>query len=293
MKSNSQLVAQVLATIPTVRAKTVTYVSRTGTKVTVNVGLTQVTLPFIGMYLPPPGHPVQMELRDDRWIVSGPAVPLPGVGTITVAGSPRASVLAWGVTYSLPFLATYTPVLSDSVSILWSVDGGLITGKQSATSDVVPPAPNPGGGTTLYHPPPFTAIGSGSWNGSNWWTNDVYASASNDGAFFYGSKIRDTIPDGATPVTARIYIPIRTVNVNAPGQMKLHLNATQPAGAPTFSGAASPIPAVSGWHDIPGPWVDYLKANDGGVGFDGGGYWIIRGTGSDALAGALDITYLA
>jgi hypothetical protein len=292
--SNSQLVARELARIPEVKTKLAILVERVGSRVVVNIGLTSVTLPFVGLYLPPVGHAVQMDYRDGRWVVSGPASPLPGEGTITTASTPRAVVTAWGVPYTLRHASSYTPVLNDLVGITWSADEGIIDGKLSAASGVTPPATNPGGGgLQTYHPPQFTAIDSGSWNGSRWWTNDVYASASNDGAFFYGSKIRDTIPDSASIISCGVYIPIRTINVNAPGQMRLHLNATKPGGAPTFSGSASPIPATSGWHPVPNAWIDVLKSGNGGIGFDGGGYWIIRGNGSDAQAGALDIYYQA
>ena len=42
---------------------------------------------------------------------------------------------------------------------------------------------------------------------------------------------------------------------------------------------------------IPTSFIDYLKANTGGVGMDGGGYSIWAGVQADGLSGALDITY--
>lgn len=280
-----------LASIPTVNSKVGIFVSRTGNRATVNVGASTVSLPFVGLYLPPPGHPVQIETVNGQVSVTGPARPLPGVGKISATGTPRASVLAWGVSYSLPFHTSYTPVLNDDVAIVWSADGGLITGKVSAVSNVVPPNTNPGAGSGTFHPPPFTAIDSGTWrSGSGWWTPTVRANV-DDGAWFYGSKIKDTIPDNAVIQSALIYLPIQTIVINAPGQLKLHTHATKPAGAPTFTGSAFAVSAQPGWRSIPTSFIDYLKANTGGIGFDGGGQWVNYGVSSDQLSGALDITW--
>ncbi len=290
---NSALVAKRLAQIPADGSKVAVFVARDGIRALVNIGSTSVKLPFVGLYLPPTGHPVQLELRGGEWVVTGPAVPLPGEGVITATGTPRAEVTAWGVIYSLRFKSSYTPVLSDLVALTWSADEGIIEGKLSASSSLIAPGTNPGSGASgTFHPKPFLATGSGSYRASNgWWTADVYASATNDGAFWYGTKIKDTIPDSATIVSARIYLPIRAINVNAPGQMRLHTNLSKPAGAPSFSGSAVDRPAVSGWHSVPLSWIDHLKANNGGVGFDGGGYWIIKAISSDRQSGALDISY--
>lgn len=282
-----------LSDLPTVSSKVGIFVSRTGNFAKVNVGTSSVDIPFVGMYLPPPGHPVQISTQNGQVVVTGPARPLPGSGQITATGTPRATVTAWGIAYSLPYQTSYTPVLSDDVSIIWSADGGLITGKVSATSNVTPPDANPGGGTGggSFHPAPFTAIDSGTYrSGSGWWTNTVRASV-DDGAWFYGSKIKDTIPDTATITLARIYLPIQQINVDAPGQLRVHTNATKPAGAPSFTGSASGLSAVGGWRDIPPAFIDYLKVNTGGLGFDGGGFWINYGTASNAMSGALDIAW--
>jgi len=283
--------ASALAQIPTVSSKVGIFVSRSGNAATVNIGSSSVTLPFVGLYLPPPGHPVAISSQNGQVVVTGPARPLPGVGKITATGSPRATVSAWGVTYVLPYHTSYTPTLNDDVAIVWSADGGLITGKVSATSNVVPPDQNPGGGGGSFHPAPFTAIDSGTYRaGSGWWTNTVRANV-DDGCWFYGSKIKDTIPDAATITSARIYLPIQSIIINAPGQMRLHVHPTKPPGAPTFTGSAFAMSAVAGWRDIPTSFIDYLKTNDGGIGFDGGGQWVNYGVASDQLSGALDIAW--
>lgn len=290
---SSDIINRKLAEVPTITSKVGIFVSRTGNSAKVNVGTSSVTLPFVGLYLPPPGHPVQLSSVNAQVVVTGPARPLPGVGKVTATGSPRATVTAWGVSYVLPYQTSYTPALNDDVAIVWSADGGLITGKVSAVSNVLPPDANSGGGSGAFHPAPFTAIDSGTWRaGSGWWTPTVRANV-DDGAWFYGSKVKDTIPDTATIVSAFIYLPIQQIVVNAPGQLRLHIHPTKPAGAPTFTGSATGISAEPGWRQIPNSFIDYLKANDGGIGFDGGGQWVNYGVSSDQLSGALDIAWTA
>lgn len=292
MPSNNDLINKALSSIPTVTSKLAIFVQRVGFRVVVNIGATSATLPFVGTYLPPPGFAVQLEYRPTGWVVTGPALPLPAEGVVTGTGSPRATVTAWGTAYTLRYRDGYTPVLNDLVSISWNGEGeGWIIGKLTASSSATGPSANGAATGQKVRPPAFTAIDSGTYRaGSGWWTRTVRANV-DDGAWFYGTKIRDSIPDTATPTRARIYLPILEINIDAPGQLRLHTHRKKPAGAPSFTGSAYPVPAVSGWRDIPLSWIDFLKANDGGIGFDGGGFWIVRGTDTDAQSGALDITY--
>jgi len=298
MPSRDDQINLAIATIPSISSKLGIFVSRDGLQATVNVSGTTVTLPFVGMYLPPPGHPVQLELRNGQLVVSGPARPLPGVGKIVATGSPRVTVQAWGAdgaatTYVLPYRSTYTPALNDEVEITWSADTGVVQGRLSTTlatapaPETVPPAP-----PQLFHPGPFTAVDSGTWSQGKWAINDVYASASTTGMWWYGSKIADTIPDDAVIRSAAIYLPARQLSGDAPN-LGYHGSAPKPA-APTGFAATYPLTGErSGWVPFPPGWVDYLKANIGGLGFDHGGYNIYRGLASDQLSGALDISWEA
>lgn len=283
-----------MAQMPSIQSKLGVFVARDGYRATVNIGPETVTLPFVGMYLPPTGHSVQLEMRDNQLVVTGPARPLPGMGKITGTGTPRATVTAWGTPYTLPFRSGYTPVLNDDVEIAWTGDGGIIQGKVTAVTVVVPPETSPGGGGGSFHPAPFTATGSGTFNPSygKWISDDVYASSSTTGAWFYGSKVADTIPDGATVTTARIYLSPRSTSGAAP-ILQLHTSAWRPGGAVTFTGAGFALPARSGWVDIPIFMIDHLKVYGGGLGLNHGGYSIFRGTPADALSGALDIAWAA
>lgn len=257
----------------------------------VNVGETTVTLPFVGMYLPPAGHPVQIESRGGAVVVTGPARPLPGSGVIVTVATLTATVLGGdGVTYTLPYRVGYEPSSGHNVEISWSADGGVIQGEVSAVSDDPPPVTNPGGGPVEFHPQPFIAIDSGSFD-SRWSTASVYSSASKDGAWFYGS-LSDTIPADATITLARIYLSVASLNVNAPGNLTVHTSPTKPAGNVAWTGLTVPVAPRTGWVDIPSAFIDYLKVNPGGLGFNQGGYTIYKATnGADRMSGALDIAW--
>jgi hypothetical protein len=281
-----------LAGIPQVGSKLGVFVRRDGARVVVSLGGREVLLPFVGVSLPPAGHSVQVESRPGGVVVTGAAAPLPGVAKVTAVNGQMVSVSAWGRTYSLRFGATYTPAVGDEVSVIWSADGGLVQDRVSAPVAVPPAAPVPLPASGSFHPGPFTATGSGSF-GSRWFTNDVYASSSNTGGWWYGSKVRDTIPDGARIDGAAIYLNPRQASGSNP-VMRLHSSEGQPGGPLAFVGAPHTVTSArSGWVGIPTAWVDYLKANPGGIGFEHGGYTIFRGTGADALSGALDLSWTA
>lgn len=289
----SRITDQVGAIQPVV-AKTAIFISRNGFKALVNTGESSVVLPFVGMHLPPSGHPVQLELRAGQMVVTGPARPLPGIGKITATGSPKATVAAWGVSYVLAYRAGYTPVVDDDVEISWSGDEGVIQGKVTAVTVAVPPPVLAPPGTTLFHPPPFLAIDSGTWNPSysKWITRDVWASLSTTGAWFHGNTVKDTIPDSAVVKLARIFLPPLSLTGGAP-ILQRHTSPTKPGSPVTFIGAGVALGSRSGWVDFPLSWVDYLKANPGGIGMNHGGFNKYRGTQSDGLSGALDISWEA
>ena len=283
--------ARVEASIPLVDSKVGIFVARSGHQVTVNVGATTVMLPFTGMSLPPAGHPVRLELRGDRLVCTGSARPLPGIGVVTATGTPRATVSAWGQSYTLPFRSGYTPAVNDTVDIQWTGDGGVIQGRLSTTPTIVTPDPPPSSGPQTFHPAPFTAIDSGSFQSGRWTKSDVWSSASLIGAWFYGSKIADSIPDGASIQSAAIYLSPTQVS-GAGTNLQLHTSPTKPGGTVAFTGAVAVLNDRAGWQPIPLAFVDFLKANQGGIGANHGGYSIYRSIGADGLSGALDISWV-
>jgi hypothetical protein len=283
---------QALASIPSVSSKLGTFVRRDGARVVVSLGGKQVVLPFVGASLPPVGASVQVESRPGGVVVTGAAAPLPGVAKVTAVAAPMVTVAAWGREYTLRHASGYVPVVGHEVSVSWSADGGLVQDRVSAPAPVQAAPEQPLPATSSFHPGPFTATGSGSY-GSRWFTNDVYASSSNTGGWWYGSKIRDTIPDSARIDAAAIFLAPRQVSGSNP-VLRLHSAESQPSGPLAFVGAPFALAGTrSGWVGIPLAWVNYLKANPGGIGFEHGGYSIFRGTGADALSGALDLSWTA
>jgi hypothetical protein len=285
--------AAVIREIPSVSSKLGTFVGRDGSRVVVSLAGARVVLPFVGSQLPPVGASVQVESRDGVSVVTGAAAPLPQVAKVTALAGTSVTVEAWGSPYTLRYLSSYIPVVGDEVSVSWGADGGVVQDKLSRSAPVPPPAAYAGTGALAdFHPGAFTATGSGSY-GSQWFTNDVYASSSNTGGWWYGSKVRDTIPDNAQVKSASIFLNPRQVAGSAP-VLRLHTSESQPSGPLSFTAAPQTLNgARTGWVPIPLAWVDFLKSNAGGVGFEHGGYSIFRGTQSDQLSGALDISWAA
>jgi hypothetical protein len=154
----------------------------------------------------------------------------------------------------------------------------------------------PGGavGTASSHTTVFTALDAGSFGpgtSGRWWTPQVYASDSNLGAWFYGSKISDTIP--ATALTQRVELYVGSasqISGSAPN-IAVHGYGSKPAGAPTLSTIAA-VGIAPGWVTIPSSIGDALKAGGGaaGVGLNHGGYNILPSLTQDGMSGALRIT---
>jgi hypothetical protein len=274
------------AKTPTMDAFLGTYVSRSGAFAVVNVGDQTVTVPNVGQYMPQQGDSVQLELRNGKLVMTGPSSPKPATAKVTVTGSPTITVQdADGVTYQLGYLSTYTPTLDDIVSINWF--SGMVEGKPTQALNPDAPATNTPA-TTKPFVYEFQATNSGSF-GSRWFTNDVWSSDSNDGAWFYGPQIADTLKDTALISRVQIWINVRTVNVEGTSNVGVHNSLSIPAGNVSLS-SLNALQLNTGWMDLPIAFGDFLKANYGGIGIHQGHYKIFRGTQSDAQSGRLRIT---
>jgi len=245
-----------------------------------------------------PAHPTtayRPEVNESVWVavvdgvayMLGPTTPKPAEGTIVSTDSGIATVDTDLGEVEATYLsgATFTP--GDAVKLFWS-NGCHVLGvlSTSTTAGEVPPAP---GGSGARVTTTFTAIDSGSYqDGYGWRINDVWSSASNSGAWFYGTKIRDTIPDSAAIVSAEIYLPLLKDLGSFP--FGRHGSASKPGGPVTIT-ATSTLPGKSGWVPIPTSLIDDLKVNVGGLGFALGGYNIWAGTQRDGLSGAVRVTY--
>jgi hypothetical protein len=269
-----------------------TFVDQSGPDGVVDVGGARITMPSLGTYFPLPNDPVRVLRTDTSTFLLGPASPRSAVGKVTATGSPRITVEYppdSGVEKLMGYPSTATPAVDDLVIIDWA-SGGTVTAVVTTTPDFQPTAQAPtapsGGRRTLV----FTALDSGNWNGG-WWTNEVWASDNNHGAWWYGSKIRDTIPDSASIVSVEIFLPAYYQFGSDPN-FRLHADNSKPGGAPSYTGAVMPLTgARSGWVGVPTTVGDYLKANVGGTGFRQGGFTKYRGTQADGQSGALRITF--
>ena len=280
MSTADELILKQLKAIPDVASKLGVFVRMNGPLAVVNVGKSIVSIPVSGFYSPIAGMSVQLERRNGSLIVTGPSKQLPALGVMTSSGTPKATVLAGGIEYTLGMRDTYTPTIGDDVEINWF--SGLIQGKVKGLAVVAAPIENPPATSTPFSNLRIMAETSGSYI-SRWWTNDVYNGDSNTGAWFYGARVADGLR-GATIKKIEIFLNPRQV-LYGPPQVGTHTSGSKSGGNVTVSNQIALEPR-SGWVEIPVSWAAVLQAG-GGIGVTPSGYTIWRGTGSDALSGAL------
>lgn len=242
--------------------------------------------PALG-FIPEVNDPVWVAVVDGvAWMI-GPTVLRPGNGEVVSESSGIAVVDTVIGEVSATYNSGSTLSPGDQVKLYWN-EGCHIIGVRS-DSPVAPVPPPAGGGGGGVQTITFSAIDSGSYqSGYGWRINDVWSSASNIGAWFYGTKIRDTIPDSAVINNAEIYLPlVKDLGAFPFGR---HDYATKPAGSISFSGVTT-LPGKSGWVPIPTSLIDHLKVNTGGLGFGLGGYNIWAGTQRDGQSGTVRVTY--
>lgn len=268
-----------------------TFVEQSSGSAVVDVGGARITMPSLGTYFPIANDLVRVLRADSGTFLLGPASPRDPRGIVTATGSPRITVEyppGSGVEKLMGYPSTLTPAVDDLVIIDWA-SGGTVTAIVTALPDFDPAAAAPTTPTTGTQTITFTALDSGNWNGG-WWTNEVWASDNNHGAWFYGSKVKDTIPDTATIGKVEIFLPAY-YQFGDPPNFRTHTHASKPGGAPSYTATVTPLSSRSGWVTLPTSVGDFLKANTGGTGFRQGGFTKFRGTQTDAQSGALRITY--
>jgi len=278
-----------VAAIPTVRSHTATFVRMEDGLAVINTGNTQIKVPCPGYFPPRTGMSVQVEWRDGKPAVIGPAVSRNPIGEITGTGSPRAEVTVDGVEYLLPYESWYTPSVSDIVSVDWTRE--VIVGELSTS-----PAQQDEPSTPTPNKTPFDvtilATGSGKYdtNWNNWWGGtEVWASNNNDGIWVYGNRVRDGVGSGAT--ISRIWINLPLISTVGNCSIGVHAHSSIPGGAPTITSSTALNPR-GGWVELPLAFGTYLQAGGRGIGVTapGGGLTKWRGAPSpDAWSGALRI----
>lgn len=239
-------------------------------------------------YTPAVGEKVRVWFIDEIAYVVGPQNPNPAIGTVVSVASSLATIsTSTGTISGVPYAAGLSLAAGQVVQLLWA-GGPFIVAIQSTSAPVTPP-PSGGGGAAQQQTLRFTAIDSGSFQ-SRWWTSQVYASDTNTGAWFYGSKVSDTIPSSASIQRVRIYQSISSTNRVAVNY-QAHQNYSKPAGAVTFVGSSFAAGPVGDWVDLPTSFGTALLSGGGaaGVGVNHGGFTIFNDL-SDGLSGALEIT---
>jgi hypothetical protein len=231
---------------------------------------------------------VWVEVVDGVAYLHGPTTLRSDEGTIVTAADGVAAV----TTATGDATAAYEDGIplspGDVVRLSWGPSGAWILGVAiEAVPPDVPPSPDSVGDRRTVE---FSALDSGSYQpGYGWRTKDVWSSENNSGGWFYGTQIKDTIPDTASIVTAQIYLPAPT-KLSGARPFGRHGHASKPGGALTFSDTST-LAGTSGWVDIPTSLIDHLKVNDGGLGFGTGGYNIWPGTQRDGQSGKVRVTF--
>lgn len=240
-------------------------------------------------FLPEVGEIVNVWNIGDRYLIMGPAAVKPDVGTVqSVTGGFVTLLTSIGTTVTCPYDGSaVTPSAGQQMKLMWR--NGAFAMLMSTSPPPVTPPPAPVAGASA-HTDVFTTIDAGSYGSGRWWTGEVWASDSNLGAWWYGSKINDTIPSGAVIQKVEIFVPGGTQISGSNPNFALHGDQSKPGGAPGLTTVASPSIAP-GWVSLPNSVGDALKAGGGswGVGVNHGGYNIFPSRAQDGDTGKLRI----
>lgn len=265
-----------------------TFVGATATGCTVDVGGGRIPARFGSGYLPEINEQVTVWTFDDGTaFVMGPSLTKPYRGTVQ---SVAAGLVTLSTDYG-PVVAPYlgsTPTAGQLMALRWH--GGPLAEGVLSTSPPLPTPPDPPSSSTSRHVNTFQALDAGSWNRYGWQQAQVWASDSYYGAWFYGSKIADTLPAGAVIASVEIYLSIASLFGSQPN-FALHTYQSKPAGQPAY-GASVAFAPRPGWNTLPTAWGNALRSGGGsfGVGVNHGGKNIFNSLAADGLSGALRIT---
>jgi len=277
-----------LAGLPSVARLVGTFVSTDGVRAVVDVGGGRIPADMTG-YVPEVGEQVFALFIDGTATVIGSTVPKPGKGT--VASAPLDNLVAVDTIVgriTVPYAAGLSLSAGQTVKLGAANDGLFVYAVMSTSPPPqAPPSPPSSGGKVQTQV--FMPIDAGSYR-AGWWTNQVYASDTNVGAWFYGSQIADTIPDGATIQSIAINISISSLSYQAPN-FGVHGSATRPGVAVGLSQLTA-IAIANGWVALPIGFGNYLKAAVGGIGINHGGYAILNSLAADPASGALRISWV-
>lgn len=254
--------------------------------VSVNIGGGQLSIPMVSR-APFPGDRVWVGYLGGLPFCLGA---IPKSSTATVTGSPtggRVDVTADdGRVYTVPYDQAYTPTVGHRVVLDWSANGVLTCRMSAEPAGVIPSVPlappTPVGGSAV-----FGATDSATWRGG--WADNLFGvSDSRSGFYFYGTQIRDTIPD-SSPITGFALNVAEDWNRLTNVTLTLHPDASrggsQPGAIDTFTVAGG-----SGAKALPLGWAASLRDGSAfGIGSIQGSGWLQWQ--SSATSGALSISW--
>ncbi|SBN64463.1 hypothetical protein GA0004736_3423 [Curtobacterium sp. 9128] len=287
MTDESDILLKLIGDKTKVRPLIGTFVSATAAGCVVDVGGGRIPAQLGPGLMPEVNEPVNVWYIDDRVFMMGPTATKPAKGTVvSVAGGLVTLNTDYGTVVS-PYLGS-TPAAGQVMGLRWH-NGPLALGVLS-TSPAPPTPPNAPQTSTSVHRDVFAAADAGSFNRYGWQQQQVWASDSYYGAWFYGSKIADTVPASASIQAVEIFLSIESLFGSAPN-FALHSYQAKPAGQPGY-GTQQALAPRAGWFALPTAWGDALKAGGGsaGVGVNHGGKNIFRSLAQDGMSGALRIT---
>lgn len=240
-------------------------------------------------YLPAVGESVRVWFVDGVAFLMGPSNPKPAQGTVVSAAAGLVTLSTTLGNVICPYASTLTPTGGQVMQIVWG--NGPFAVAVLSTSVASATAPSGSGGGAITHVDSFTALAAGSYQ-SRWWTSQVYDSSTNEGLWFYGSKIADTLPAPAVIARVQLYASPAQLQGASP-IFGLHPYQSQPAGAPAAVTSGTTVAVGgTGWVDLPVTFGNALKAGGGqfGIGTNHGGYNIFKSLAQDGQSGALQIT---
>lgn len=218
---------------------------------------------WAGTIVPAPGDAVQVLMQNGQHIVTGRTVPTPSQGTVLAVNGSKVSVeVSVGPS---PIEAAYiyaNPQVGNKVALIHGFDGYLAQGITSAPSTGAPSVPEsstPAAGTRKQV---FKARVAGNWRDGQWYDGRPIVSDYRVAAWHYGTVLGSTLPDTATILAARIYLPVTQVQWdNAPIVQAL----ASPPPASTGVGSTGVLPARQGWVDLQISVAEQLRTGNRGI----------------------------
>ncbi len=277
-----------------------------------------VELPAMGWYTPAIGDDVRVLRGDGAGLILGTATPNqvtrpPSTGTVSSVEATSATVSAGGVSYSVPWLTSYTPTTGHTVALLWQLTGagfdGVILGQVSGTPAAATPSTVTGDTSigvqsaivpNLPNPYTVTASEIATWRGG--WRRDTASayqgdwtgSGDNSGFWFYSqAKLRRL--QGLVITATKVYMHAGAGGSFGATTAKLnyHSSARRGSTKPTLSQAWDGPALADGaaaWGTVPTGVSADLVASGGGLAVASTGrtfYSSFKPLSSDSMSGAI------